>query len=100
MVYLLDDKFPTVKDAEQDSLHRAGPFSWEEAYSKLEDQITFAREMFEPLPRVEMRAYQGTPYGKVLDVMKLCYHDDEELRIDQVYFRFARLSKQERGGGS
>ncbi|RKZ31595.1 hypothetical protein DRQ36_01490 [bacterium] len=98
VVYLLNHEIPSVKEAKEDSLHRAGPFSWDVAYSKLERQIRTARTNYEPMPRVEMRAYEGTPYGKVLDIMKLCYHEEEPMRINQVYFRFARLAQERLGG--
>jgi len=98
VVYLLNYEIQSVKDAKEDTLHRAGPYSWNEAYKKLEKKVQFARDFNEPLPRIEMRAYEETPYGYVLDVMKLCYHDDELYRINQVYFRFAKLKELERGG--
>ncbi|MCD6501596.1 biopolymer transporter ExbD [bacterium] len=98
MVYLLDNKFPTIDEADKDSLHSVGPFSWDVAYRNLKKQLKFARDFNEPLPRVEMRAYSGTPYGNVLDIMNLCYSDEPEQRIDQVYFRFARLKEDAKGG--
>ncbi|GEM_PF-1450929 len=103
MVYLLNEEIPNVEEAEKDSTRKAGPFSWDVAYKNLQRQLTFARDYNEPLPRVEMRAYAGTPYGLVLDIMNLCYHDEPEMRIDQVYFRFARLAKEQAlstGGGA
>jgi len=94
VVYLLNHEIPSIEEAKKDSSHSAGPFTWDEAYTKLEKKLEFAREYDEPLPRIEMRAFSGTPYGNVLDIMKLCYRDDEDDRINQVYFRFARLSKK------
>jgi len=91
VVYLLDYETQTIQEAKEDSSHRAGPFSWKKAYQKVAKKIQFAREYNEPLPRVEMRAYEGTPYGNVLDIMNLCYHEEEAYRINQVYFRFAKL---------
>jgi biopolymer transport protein ExbD len=99
VVYLLNKEFPSIEEVEKDSAHTAGPFSWDKAYKKIQKQLKFARDYDEPLPRVEMRAYTGTPYGNVLDIMNLCYHDEAEKRIDQVYFRFARLTKENTGGG-
>lgn len=98
VVYLLTNEIPTVEDAKKDTTHSAGPFSWETAYKKIADRMADSRMFGEPLPRVEMRATKNLPYGSVLDVMNLCYHDDEELRINQVFFRFAKLAKEQRGG--
>lgn len=97
-VYLLTNQIPTVDDAKKDSTRSAGPFSWEVAYAKLEKRMSDSRMFGEPLPRVEMRATKNMPYGYVLDVMNLCYHDEEELRINQVFFRFAKLARETRGG--
>ena len=97
VVYLLDYETQTIKEAKEDTLHRVGPFSWEKAYQKIAKKLQFARDFNEPLPRVEMRAYEGTPYGNVLDIMNLCYHSEEDLRINQVYFRFAKLAKLKKG---
>ena len=98
VVYLLSNEIPSLEEARKDSTHSAGPFSWDVAYKKLEKKLSFTRDFNEPLPRVEMRATKNCPYGYVLDVMNLCYHDDEELRINQVFFRFARLAQEQRGG--
>jgi len=98
VVYLLNHEIPTVEDARNDSSRTAGPFSWDYAFDKLQREMNSKRMFNEPLPRVEMRATKSTPYGYVLDVMNLCYHDEEELRINQVFFRFARLMR-EKGGG-
>lgn len=103
MVYLLDEKISNIEEAKKDSTRSAGPFSWDDAYKNLQRRLTFIRDYNEPLPRVEMRAYTGTPYGLVLDIMNLCYHDVPEMRIDQVYFRFARLAREQvssTGGGA
>ena len=98
VVYFLTSSYPSVDEAEKDSTHESGPFPWDVAYSKLEKMLSSKRMFNEPLPCVEMRATKSTPYGYVLDVMNMCYHDEEELRINQVFFRFARLAK-EKGGG-
>ncbi len=98
IVYFLTHEIPTVDDAKKDTTHTAGPFSWERAYDKFAKKMADHRMFGEPLPTVEMRATKNLPYGSVLDVMNLCYHDDEELRINQVFFRFAKLSKEPRGG--
>ena len=98
VVYLLNNEIKSIQDAKKDSTHSVGPFSWDEAYRKVGRKLEFARDFNEPLPLVEMRAGRNTPYGNVLDIMNLCYHDDPEMRIDQVYFRFARLAYEQRGG--
>lgn len=98
MVYLLTNDIPSIEEANKDSLGTAGPFSWDDAYGKLTKRMSDSRMFGEPLPRVEMRATKNMPYGYVLDVMNLCYHDDEELRINQVFFRFAKLARESRGG--
>jgi len=102
VVYLLTNQFPNIEEAKKDTVERnSGPFSWEAAYRNLQRRLNFARDYHEPLPRIDMRAYAGTPYGHILDIMNLCYHDQPEMRIDQVYFRFARLAReQDVGGGS
>ncbi|MCK5832196.1 biopolymer transporter ExbD [bacterium] len=100
VTYLFTNEISNIEEAKKDSTHSAGPFSWDKAYKKLQKQLTFARDYNENLPRVEMRAFKGTPYGNVLDIMNLCYHDEPEMRIDQVYFRFARLAREQLGGGS
>lgn len=100
MVYLLTNDIPNIEEAKKDSTRRAGPFSWDDAFKNVQRQLKFARDYSEPLPRVEMRAFTGTPYGNVLDIMNLCYHDEPKMRIDQVYFRFARLARERTTGGS
>ena len=92
IVYLLNDKIPTVDEAKKDSTHSAGPFSWDVAFKKIQTLINNKRFNYEELPRVDMRAVSKFQYGNVLDVMNLCYSDDEKLRINQVYFRLARLA--------
>jgi len=96
VVYMLTHDIQNLEEAKKDSSRSAGPFSWDEAYKRLAKKLEFSRKFNEDLPRVEMRATATTPYGNVLDIMKLCYHDEEELRINQVYFRFARLADQGR----
>lgn len=93
IVFLLTSKIQTIKDARSDTARTAGPFSWDFAFKKISNELQFKRQYNEPLPRIEMRAESVFPYGNVLDVMKMCYHDEEKQRINQVFFRLAKTIK-------
>jgi biopolymer transport protein ExbD len=92
IVYLLNNDIPSVEDAKKDSSHSAGPFTWETAIKKVDNELDYARRN-EPdnIPRIELRAAYNFNYGYVLDLMKLCYHDEEALRLNEVVFHLARL---------